>query len=354
MVNKKVLLIYNLDRDSREKLEKKGFELFYRPDLAPLEARADLLVYLKNNKINVIIGRIPPTDKHVMQAAGSSLEAIICTGKGLDHIELNEAKKRNIKVVNTDVNSIPVAEMALGLMLSEAKKINLADSNLKRKISASSNEYKGTELHGKTLAIIGTGGIGLQLGIRAKSFFGKVLTWNRSHTRSELARREGLEVIKTPESEENTTWSKKLSSLLNKADYVSINTSLNDETRGMVDADFIAEMKQGAKLINVSRVELLNVDHVVSALNSGTLSGLLVDGVISPNSPLYGRKDVIITPHIADNTAENDARTCAHVVDVASNLYKNILISDNYQPLQLVSHTNVLSKHNVGESKVSI
>lgn len=330
MLRKKVLLTSDLGTQTYQLLQDQGFDVSYKPNLSAARSRAELLQYLKDNPTNIFIGRISGTDKEVFDAAGDSLEAIICTGKGLDHIDLQEASRRNIKVRNTDVNSSPVAEMALGLILSEARKIHSIDHDIRNNKRQPRETYIGTELSSKVLGIIGTGSIGRQLGVKAKSLFGEVVAWNRSYANRELARRQGLSVIKGSEADSDLPWSERLVSILGQSDYVSLNLALNEQTKGMVDADFIKAMKDGAKLVNVSRVGLFNMEDVASALDSGKLSSVLVDGGVPKNSPLRNRDNVIITPHIASNTVENYTRISASVLQVISELY-NTNLSKNTQ-----------------------
>ncbi len=214
-------------------------------------------------------------------------------GVGVDNIELDAATRRGVLVVNTPGgNAASVAEHALALMFSMARSVPQLNAALhagRWEKSAAAGE----ELRGKTLGLIGLGRIGVEVARRARALEMRVLAYDPYLT-PERAAEWGVELLPLPE-------------MLAKADYVSLHTALSPATEKMINANTIAQMKRGARLVNTARGELVDEAALAEALRSGHLAGAALDvfAVEPPvNSPLLAMNNVIATPHVAGSTAE--------------------------------------------------
>jgi D-3-phosphoglycerate dehydrogenase / 2-oxoglutarate reductase len=220
------------------------------------------------------------------------LKVIGRAGVGVDNIDLEAATHRGILVMNTPGgSSVSVAEHTLALMLALARSV--PQSNASIHAGRWEKSSAGTELRGKTIGLIGFGRIGTEVARRARAFEMEVLAHDPYVTPA--AARE-LEAELVP-----------LDELLRRSDVVSLHTSLSPSTEKMIDAEALAKMKRGARLINCARGELIDETALADALRSGQLAGAGLDTfAVEPpkNSPLIGLPNVIATPHIGASTAE--------------------------------------------------
>ncbi|MGH9735880.1 MAG: phosphoglycerate dehydrogenase [Candidatus Acidiferrales bacterium] len=225
-------------------------------------------------------------------AKATRLRVIGRAGVGVDNIDLEEATRRGVLVMNTPGgSSVSVAEHTFALLLALARWVPQANASIhagKWEKSAS-----GTELRGKTMGLIGFGRIGTEVARRARALEMDVLAHDPYVTPA--AARE-LEVELVP-----------LDELLRRSDVVSLHTSLSPSTEKMINAVAIAKMKRGARIINCARGELIDEAALAEALRSGQLSGAGLDTfAVEPpkNSPLIGLPNVVATPHIGASTKE--------------------------------------------------
>jgi len=222
-----------------------------------------------------------------------NLKIIGRSGVGLDNINLEEAKTRGIKVVNSPEGPTrSVAELALGLMLAATRKFGIVIPGTK------SGEWpkkeKGNELYGKTLGIIGSGAIGGQLAKYALTLGMKVISYDIVEY-DELKQLEGFSYVPLDE-------------LLTQADVISTHVPLLDATKHMLDKSAFAKMKPGVIVINTSRGGIIDEDALYEAIQQGKVGGAALDvyenepvpeGYALTNHPL-----VISTPHIGAQTPE--------------------------------------------------
>lgn len=233
-------------------------------------------------------------DRPLLECA-PHLRVIGRVGAGLSNIDIEAATSRGIIVMNTPgANAIAAGEHTLALMLALSRKLVTAHNSLKdgwwlldRKRQA------GTQLHGKTLGLIGFGRVGHVVAARALSFGMTVLAYDPYLTDDQIGDTRVMLVG--------------LRELLQKSDFVSIHVPPTSETRGMIDESIIGQMKQGARIINTAHGSILDEDAVAKALKEGHLAGAAVDVYREEppySSPLIGLDNVIHTPHIGDNTVE--------------------------------------------------
>ena len=244
---------------------------------------------LASCEVVLIRGKTKATREYLDGAP--DLKVIIRGGVGIDNIDLEHARNQGIIVQNTAAaSSIAVAELAFALMIAlpnhviEGHEGMVAGKWLKK-------ECKRTELHAKTLGLVGMGLIATEMALRAKAFGMQVLAYRNSGKPSEHA-----EVVAS------------LGEMLPRCDYVSLHVPKTADTTGMFDKETIAKMKDGAYLINTARGACVVEEDVVAALESGKLAGYGNDVWMSDppdDTPLRDAPNTVLLPHLGASTTEN-------------------------------------------------
>jgi D-3-phosphoglycerate dehydrogenase len=235
-----------------------------------------------------------PIDKQLIDDS-PNLQVIGHVGAGINGIDMEAATGRGIIVMNTPgTNAVAAGEHTLALMLALSRKLVVAHNSLKegwwlldRKRQA------GTQLQGKTLGVVGLGRVGRIVATRCLAFGMTVLAYDPYLSEEQVSDERILLVG--------------LKELLSRSDFVTIHVAATRETAQLFNADTIAQMKPGARLINTSHGSILDENAVAQALKDGHLAGAAVDVYAEEppyNSPLIGLDNVIHTPHIGDNTVE--------------------------------------------------
>ncbi|MBQ9716986.1 MAG: D-2-hydroxyacid dehydrogenase [Clostridia bacterium] len=230
-----------------------------------------------------------------------NLKYVSALGTGYDMIDVDMCRKYGIEVCNVPgYSTASVAQHAFALLLANAFDMEGYRSMVKdgKWTGIPGFMYQNArfvELEGKTVGVYGCGAIGMRFAKICQAFGMRVLAVRRSKTSGEL---DGITFVTADE-------------LLRESDYISLHCPLNNETCGMVNAEFIRKMKDGAVLINTSRGAVLNEADVAEALHTGKLSGAGLDVLAKepadPNNPLLSAPNTIITPHCAWTSKE--ART---------------------------------------------
>src|SRR6202165_4537753 len=221
------------------------------------------------------------------------LRVIGRAGVGVDNIDLEDPPRRGVLVMSTPGgNAVSVAEHTFALLLSLARQVPRLDKAIHEGRWEKSSAA-GTEVRGKTLGLIGLGRIGSEVAVRAEAFDMRVIGYDPYI--SEAAARE-VQVELVP-----------LERLLAESDFVSLHTALSPATQNLINATTLAQMKNGAFIINAARGELIEEAALAEALKSGHIGGAALDVFAEEppkNSPLVGLPNVIATPHVAGSTAE--------------------------------------------------
>ena len=233
------------------------------------------------------------------------LKLIIRGGVGLDNVDQVYAKEKGITVFNTAAaSSVAVAELAFALMLAVPNHLVEAHNSM-AKGEWLKKELKRTELMGKTLGLIGIGRIAQEVAIRAKAFGMKVIAYDKYVTSSDVAELKSFD------------------SILAESDYISMHTPLTDETKGMINKDTIAKMKDGAVIINTGRGKCVVEEDVVAALESGKLKKYATDVWFSDpppaDCPILKAPNTLMAPHIGASTKENLLRIGDIIIDILEN-----------------------------------
>ena len=290
MSAKRILICDPIHEDGVEMLRKAGFEVDMKLSATECElvkavSRYDAIIVRSRTKVTAQI-----------LEAGKRLRVVARSGVGLDNIDLEAAERRGVEVVNSpEASSNAVAELALGMMLSLARKIAEADTSMKRGEWAK-DWLTGIELRGTTLGIIGFGRIGRALAEKAANLGMRVLTLNRDVDKiSRKLKRGDLEAVAFEE-------------LLSASDFVSLHVPLRPETKNLIGGEQLRAMKEGAYLINTSRGGIIDEEALKVALVNGKLAGAALD-VYEPEPPadtsLTGLANVVCTPHIGASSWES-------------------------------------------------
>ena len=226
-------------------------------------------------------------------AAGERLRVVGRAGIGVDNIDLQSATERGVVVLNTpDANARTTAELTLAHILGVSRHLTRADASVRRG-EWTRSAFVGSELVGKTVGVIGFGTIGRIVASLCRSIGMEVVAFDPFVTERAF-QKVGVE-------------SQPLEELLERADYVTLHCPLNAKTRGLMDAERIARMKPGARLINCARGGLVDETALYEALQSGQLAGASLDVYEEEppaDSPLFELPNVTLTPHLGASTEE--------------------------------------------------
>ena len=290
----RVLITDPLDPAGIRALEEAGVEVDYRPDITSEELKAIVGRY----DALIVRGRTKVTGE-VIAASSGRLKAVCRAGVGLDNIDLRAAEEAGITVFNTpEASTEAVAELTVGLMLSLARSIPMADRSLKEGRWAK-RELVGWELRGKTLGILGFGRIGQRVAEICHALGMRILAYRRTRPPS-------LEAVL---ARTGAIMASSLEELLVNSDIITIHVPLTPQTKHMIGEREIALMKQGAILINTSRGGVVDEKALYEALRSGKLAAAALD-VFEEEPPsglsleLAKLPNVVATPHIGGQTRE--------------------------------------------------
>ena len=269
-------------------LKENGLNLTYEPEITPEQIKARI------GEFNIVIVRSRTTLTKEMIDNANNCKIIARVGVGLDNIDLDAAKAKNIRVINSVEGAMnAVAEQVLGLMISLARQIPFADREI-RNGNWLKKELMGTELRGKYLGIVGLGNIGKKLGRLAKALNMNIIGYDVIPIDEEFSKEVGL--MKTD-----------LDTLLQSSDYISLHVPLLDSTYHLINAKKLSMMKKTANIINTSRGGVIDEEALYDALKNNNLSGAALD--VFEKEPATGNKlatlpNVILTPHIGSQTKE--------------------------------------------------
>ena len=251
----------------------------------------------------VVRGRTTVTGKVIEAASG--LELIVRGGVGLDNVDLEAAKAKGITVANTPgMNSESVAELAIGFLLCLARQIPRAHAGLAAG-RWEKKQFRGHEINGKTLGIIGMGRIGRAISQKAAALGMSVVGFDPYVDDREMNKYGAKAVI--------------LDKLRRHSDFITIHVPINEETRNLVDADFLAGAKDGVYIINCARGGVVDEVALLDALKSGKVTGAALDVFTDEPpgpSPLFEHERVIGTPHIGAATFEAQERVGKEIVRI--------------------------------------
>lgn len=259
----------------------------------PRKHTEEELIPLVRDAVGVVVRSETKITKRVIESA-AKLRVVGRAGVGVDNIDVEAATARGVVVMNAPGgNTISTAELAFSLMLALARKIPQAHASMKAG-EWNRKAFHGVELYGKTLGILGLGRIGGEVAKRAMAFGMTVIAYDPYVT---LARANALQVELV-----------ELDELFARADFITVHMPLSNETRNMINADSIAKMKPGVRIINCARGGIVNERDLAEAIKSGRVAGAALDvyEVEPPPADFELRQlpQVIMTPHLGASTEE--------------------------------------------------
>jgi len=287
-LNQSVLICDQVSSILKEILEKNGLKVTYEPEITPEQ------IAEKIGSFQVVVVRSRTKMTRELIANADKCKIIARVGIGLDNIDQEAAKEKNIRVINAVEGAITaVAELVIGLMLSMAREIPRADREI-RNGNWIKKELMGTELKGKYLGIVGLGNIGKRLGRLARALNMNIIGYDVTPIDDEFSKEVGL--MKAD-----------LDTLLSSADYVSFHVPLLDSTRHMINAEKLKMMKNTARIINTARGGVIDEEALYNSLKDGSLAGAALDVFeVEPatENKLITLPNFIATPHIGAQTKE--------------------------------------------------
>jgi D-3-phosphoglycerate dehydrogenase len=275
-------------------------ELDYRPGLKGEE----LLDAVRQS--DALITRSGTAVTPELVNAGSRLRIIGRAGVGLDNVDVEACTARGILVINAPTaNIMSATEHTMAMLLALCRNIPEAHASVKRG-EWTRAKFMGMELNGKTLGVIGLGRIGSRVTTRAKAFGMNVVAYD-PYINDMAFEKVGAEKVA-------------LSTLLAMADVITVHTPMTDETRSMIGAAEIAQMKDGVVVLNIARGGIYDEAALAAALNAGKIAGAAIDVYVdeppAKDHPLMTAKNAILSPHIGANTIEAQDRVAVQTSEM--------------------------------------
>lgn len=240
-------------------------------------------------------------------AAADRLKVIGRAGIGVDNVDIAAATQRGVVVMNTPFgNSITTAEHAISMMLALARELPAANASTQAG-KWEKKRFMGVEITGKTLGLIGCGNIGSVVADRAQGLKMRVIAYD-PYLSPERAEDLGVEKVD-------------LDVLLGRADFISLHVPMNDATRNLIDKAAFAKMKPSVRIVNCARGGIVVEEDLAGALDSGQVAGAALDVfTVEPakENILFGRDDVICTPHLGAATSEAQEKVALQVAEQMS------------------------------------
>jgi len=287
-------------------------------DILRSQAQVDIEVGLKPEEIIAIIGdyealvvrsQTQVTAKVI--EAGRKLQVIARAGVGIDNIDVEEATRRGIVVVNAPTgNIVSAAEHTIALMLSLARHIPQANTVLKSGVWRRS-DFMGTELRDKTLGIIGLGNVGSEVARRARGLEMKVIACD-PFISVDYASNLQVELVS-------------LKQLVEESDFITLHIPLTAKTRGLIGVKELALVKPTVRIINCARGGLIDEKALVKAIREKRVAGAAVDVFeIEPTteSILFEDDNIIVTPHLGASTAEAQVMAAKDIAEQVIDIFK--------------------------------
>jgi D-3-phosphoglycerate dehydrogenase len=296
----KVLISDKLDENSINQIKDAGVDVTVKTGMTPDELKATI------PEFDVIVIRSATKVKADILDAATNLKLVVRAGVGLDNVDIEHAKTKNVEVKNTPgVTTISVAEHTIGLMLALARNVPQACASIKDG-KWDRKKYGGTELLDKTLGLIGFGRIGHEVANRAKAFGMNVIAFDP--------------IMEAKDVEKFGAKNVELNELFETADYISLHVPLNEKTKHMINAEAISKMKRGTRIINCARGGTIDETALATAIKEGHIAGAAFDVYESEppgkENPLVELEQFIGVPHLGASTAEGQARAGAEVAKI--------------------------------------
>ncbi len=283
----KVLVSDNISPKGIEILKKAGLRVDVKTGMKPEELKSCIGEYS-----GLIIRSATKVTSEIIDAA-VNLRVVGRAGSGLDNVDRNAASKRGIVVMNTPGgNTITTAEHSMALLFSVARLIPQANASMKAR-KWEKKKFMGVELFNKTLGIVGLGNIGSQVAKKAQGLEMNVIAYD-PFLSEDTAKATGIRKVSLDE-------------IFEQSDFITIHSPLTAETRGLINSNTIAKMKDGVRIINCARGGIVNESDLYEAVKSGKVAAAALDVFEQEppgDNPLLTLDNVICTPHLGASTEE--------------------------------------------------
>jgi D-3-phosphoglycerate dehydrogenase len=279
----------------RESIAEAGVDLLRSRFDVDVDADSELAEIIDGYDAIVVRSATKLTADLIERAA--RLKVIGRAGVGVDNVDVEAATRRGIIVANAPESTVvSAAEHTVGLLVALARHIPQAHAALKQG-RWERKAYGGIELAGKTLGVLGFGRIGQQVARRALGLGMRVVAYD-PFVAADRFRELGTDRVATPEE------------VYAAADFLTLHLPLNADTRGSLDEAAFAAMRDGVRIVNAARGELVDEDALVAALQSGKVAGAALDVFSAEpySGPLLELDNVVVTPHLAASTGEAQDR----------------------------------------------
>lgn len=294
----KVLLLDNVNELCEEVFEARGIEVVRNHNLSGQELYDEIKKY-----DGIVVRSATKVTTEVLEAA-ENLKVVGRAGVGVDNIDIEAATARGVLVMNTpDGNTISTAEHTCGMILALARNIPQAVDKVKNN-GWDRKKYMGTEVHNKTLGIVGLGKIGAEVAKRMQKFGMNVKAYDPF---ASIEKAESLEVELM-----------ELDELLGAADFLTVHTPLTEKTRDMISMKNAGKLKKGMFLINCARGGIYKEQDLPTLIDEGYVAGVAVDVYSSepPTEELYEflkHPKIICTPHLGASTEEAQEKVAEQI-----------------------------------------
>jgi D-3-phosphoglycerate dehydrogenase len=315
-------------------LKAEGFEVDVRTGL-----REDQILSIIG-KYEALIVRSSTRVTAGIISAGKLLRVIGRAGAGVDNIDLETATRRGVIVMNTPGgNTISTAEHTMSLILALARNIPQAHASLQKGMW-DRKSFVGTELAGKTIGIVGLGKVGREVSRRCAGFDMTVIGYDPVLTR-EAAGRIGVALVDLDE-------------LLQRSDFVTVHTPLNDETRNLISARTLRLCKPGVRVINCARGGIVDERALLEALDEGRVAGAALDVFEQEppsQNPLFQHPHVVVTPHLGASTEEAQEKIAIQIAHQIADVLtgRSVVGSVNGDMMQLAMNKELRPYLTLGE-----
>lgn len=283
----------------------------------------------------VIVRSQTKVTAELLEHAGK-LHVIARAGVGVDNIDVNAATKKGIIVINAPgANTIAATEHTLAMMLSLARRIPQA---YKVTITGTwdRNSFKGVELYKKTLGVIGMGKIGTEVAKRAKSFGMNILGYD-PYLSEERAKKLGIAKAN-------------LDTIARESDFITIHTPLTNDTKNLINEEYIAKTKKGVRFINCARGGIIDEKALVKAIQSGHVAGAALDVFAKEpvsDSELLNNPNIIVTPHLGASTIEAQEKVAQEVSAEIIEIFETNSVRNAVNMPQMSGETQQKMKHHL-------
>jgi len=292
----KVLVCDKMEASAIETMKAAGLQVDVKTGMTPEQLVETVPAY------DVAIVRSATKFRKPAIDAAKNMKLIVRGGVGLDNIDVEYAESKGIVVRNTPgAATISVAELTVGYMFALARKIPQMTQSMKEG-KWDKKSFEGNELYGKTLGIIGIGRIGTAVAQRAVALGMKVFAYD---------------VRPVPSTDCYTCCG--LDECVSAADYISLHVPLTPQTANIVNADLIAKMKDGVRIINCARGGTIDEEALLAALESGKVAGAAMDVFAeepTTNTKLLAHPNLLASPHVGAQTYEGQGRVGAEVAEI--------------------------------------